>query len=211
MSRLILALSISACLTLPAMSCPDEIDLSDVKPEQTASSFENNLKDMQNPGFVKSYCSLSPSEQDFAIQIYDSAYEGLDAERAQTLARMAIMIPDIEENLAYVAQNGIIREVDDSLESIAATRFTSMVRQQFPQTSTVLDDAYLAKLDALYEQAYTLIAGRELAANKQIDDAKDEIARLEKKISDLKEQISDSREDGRAQRMLLHELELYKP
>ncbi|WP_319530219.1 hypothetical protein [uncultured Cohaesibacter sp.] len=195
-----------------ATSCFTDVPSSPEVAPAAFTSFQDQLEAMDNPGFVERFCSLLPVEKGFAIRIYQSAYEGLAADRQQHLLRASIMVPDIEKNLAWVAENGTIRQEDEGeWESIGIARFVKNLRLQFPDVSSVLDDAYFDTIRATYRKAHDLIVERENNAARKVVDAEDEIEAMQQRISELRSAISDYKEDLRGQRVIRHELELYKP
>ena len=195
-----------------ATSCFTDVPTSPEMTPAAFTSFQDQLEAMDNASFVERFCSLAPEEKGFAIRIYQSAYEGLEPDRQQHLLRASIMVPDIEQNLKWVAENGTMQQEDEGeWESIGIARFVKNLRLQFPDVYAVLDDAYFDKIRSTYRKAHDLIVQRENDAARKVSNARDEIKAMEKKISELRSAINGYKEDLRNQRVIRHELELYKP
>ncbi len=196
--RFLTSLSIFLLSTFSAFAC---LDQQNPAPNQVSDAlyvhFVDELKAMQMEPFVVRYCGLTAADRTLALRIFGSAYEGKEEEEQFTLLRMAIMVPDIAENVTWVAQNARIREDGEDWESVSIKRFVKHVRTRFPASQTVLDDAYIASVNALYKSAVEAIHSNESAADRKISQANKQIADYEKKINELKWQIEALKDERR--------------
>nr|WP_321444578.1 hypothetical protein [uncultured Cohaesibacter sp.] len=189
----------------PALSCLDE----DVTQSADAGgAFAKTLRAFDNDTFLKSYCALSEDDQTFALLLFGSAYGDYEGDDRATLARLSIMIPDIRENVAFVAKHGEIREVDDEWESIGLLRIVEHMQARFPQTKSVLTDAYVKQTETLFAAALKAVASREGQSDTKIIEARQAIAEHERQIRDLMDHIQSLRDELRKYRTMRHELEL---
>lgn len=197
-----------AFLPVPAQACLDEGNPAPVIIGEAAFiSFKDNLTAMKRADFVERYCRLEKEDRALAIRIFDSAATKKSNEDRMTLLRMAIMVPDIEENLRWVAENGRVREEGEGWESVAIRRFVMNVRMRFPQTQSVLDKAYLGKIELIYAAALGAIREKEIKADQQISSAKDKIAEYERKQAKLRYDIEQYRQERRLSHVMQHQLE----
>ncbi|WP_394704373.1 hypothetical protein [uncultured Cohaesibacter sp.] len=208
MRSLVASLFLFLSLTISAFACLDEGNPApDRVDDALYALFLADLEEMGMDNFVTRFCELDTEDRTLAIEIFGSAQKQETPEDQFTLLRMAIMVPDISENVAWVAKNARIREEGDDWESISIKRFVSHVRTRFSQTQTVLNDDYLAKMDALYQAALEAVQNKEQAADQDIEKAKAEIDAYEKKIADLKWKIEGLKDERREYRVMRQTLE----
>ncbi len=208
MRSLVASLFLLLSLTASAFACLDEGNPApDRVDDALYGRFVADLEKMGMENFVTRFCTLNANDRALAIAIFGSAEKQDNPEDQFTLLRMAIMVPDISENVAWVAKNARIREEGDDWESISIKRFVSHVRTRFPQTQTILDDEYLAKMNALYQAAVEAVKKKEQAADQEIEKAKAEIEAYEKKISDMKWEIEGLKDERREYRVMRQTLE----
>nr|WP_319483131.1 hypothetical protein [uncultured Cohaesibacter sp.] len=156
--------------------------------------------------FVTRYCGLKSEDRGFAEKLFGSAYEGLDQDEEFTLLRMSIMVPDIKESVDWVIENARLKEDGDEWESISLKRFVINVRTRFPATRSVLDGAYLNRIETLFQSAVDAIRNNEDAVDRKISEADSQIADYEKQIEQLRwavESMKDERRDYRVMRQTL--------
>ena len=201
-------LFIVASLTASAFACPD--DRNPAPSEVSDSLYANFMEELNSMGmqsFTDRYCALNADERALAVRIFGSAYENKNKDDRYTLLRMAIMVPDIAENVAWVAENARIREEGDDWESVSIKRFVSHVRNRFPKTRSVLDDAYLTQMDELYQRALDALRQKEQDAEHRIDQAETTITDYEKQIEELRWKIEKIKDERRDYRVMLQALE----
>lgn len=199
-----LALSVFLFST-PALSCLD-----DVRGELDGSGkvFAETVEALDNKTFRESYCALSAADQTVALRLFDSAFRNHEGNDRATLARLSIMIPDIRENVAFVAQNGEIREVDDEWESIGIMRLIEHMQVRFPSTKSVLSDSYVRETEALFDAAFEAVTAKEEQSDNEITQSRQTIADYERKIKDLMDRIQSLRDVRHKYRSMRQELEL---
>nr|WP_319391047.1 hypothetical protein [uncultured Cohaesibacter sp.] len=194
-------------MTVSAAACledknPAPSEISDA----VHTRFVKGLSDMKMETFVTRYCGLKGEDRGFAEKLFGSAYEGLDQDEEFTLLRMSIMVPDIEESVNWVIENARLKEDGDEWESISLKRFVTNVRTRFPATRSVLDGAYLNRIEALFQSAVDAIRNNEDAADRKISEVDAKIADYEKQIDELRwrvESLKDERRDYRVMRQTL--------
>ena len=206
--RFLTCLFLFSLSTLSVQACLNESNpASEIVADDLYRQFSTDLEAMGMETFVARYCALLPKDRVTAIRIFGSAYEGLNKEDSFTLLRMAIMVPDIEENVAWVAGHARIREEGDDWESVSIKRFVSHVLGRFPATREVLDAGYMERIDQLFEAAVSAIRAKETAADKNIDQAGAQIADYEDKIKELSWKIEALKDERREYRVMRQTLE----
>ena len=208
MTRLIsFALSL-LLLTTSANACLHQSTPSSDGPGHDASEFPQILDQMKSLSFVKTYCAFTSTDKQFARDLFNSAARSYSGEDKQTLARLSIMIPDIRENVAYVAANGEIREVDDEWESIGVMRVIEHMLVRFPETKSVLTSEVLAETENLFQRALEAVSAGENRSDSEIQKARETIADYERKTKALLDKIQTLGDPRRHYRAMRQELEL---
>ncbi len=194
-------------LTVPAAACLEEKNPAPTEiSDAVHTHFVKSLSDMKMETFVTRYCGLKSEDRGFAEKLFGSAYEGLDQDEEFTLLRMSIMVPDIKESVDWVIENARLKEDGDEWESISLKRFVINVRTRFPATRSVLDGAYLNRIETLFQSAVDAIRNNEDAVDRKISEADSQIADYEKQIEQLRwavESMKDERRDYRVMRQTL--------
>lgn len=189
----------------PALSCLDTVraELND-----SGKVFAETLEALDNKTFLKSYCALTAADQSVALRLFDSAFRDHEGDDRATLARLSVMIPDIRENVAFVAKNGEIREVDDEWESIGIMRLIEHMQVRFPATKSVLSESYVSETEALFDAAFEAVVAKEERSDNEITRSRQDIANHERKIKDLMDHIQSLRDVRHKYRSMRQELEL---
>jgi len=196
---------------LPAKACPDPSELvAKGVEQQTAELFVDDMEAMQLEEFIARYCALDGAHRAFAAKIYGSAFAALDDKERQTLVRMAIMVQGMAAHVAHVVEKGALRSVDDEWESTAILRFLHHLRAQFPATKSLLDEPYLAQMDAQFQKALDHVRQREQDQDRKINQAREQITELEKQKAALLDAIEGMKDERLKFRGMRQELEAQK-
>lgn len=132
------------------------------------------LSDEVTEDFLARFLALEAADAEMTLAIFNAGFDEALSERDRgKLLRGSIMIPDIYENVRYVAQTGDIREVDGRMEGTGILRFVGWVVEDFPQTRAVLDEAFFQEASAAYEAAALAIEERGARARASAAEARE--------------------------------------
>lgn len=193
-------LSAQACLDADAL-------VSEGVDRATAQALLSDMKAMKLGEFTDRFCSMDYEHRIFTTKIYGAAYSELEAADRQTLLRMAIIAQGMAAHVAYIADFGELKVVDDEWESTAILRFLQYLRTQFPATKSLLDEAYMTRMEALFQKALDHVKSREQEEDRKIDEARNKIADLENQKAHLLDAIEAMKDKRLGFRGMRQELE----
>lgn len=177
--------------------------------QATARAFIDDMEAMKLGEFVARFCAMDKKHQILAVRIYDTTFSTLEAEDRQTLLRMAIIAQSMAAHVAYIVEHGELRSVDDEWESTAILRFLHYLRTRFPTTKSLLDEAYMTRMDKQFQKALNHVKKREQEEDHKISNARDRITELEKQKTELLDAIEGIKEERLKFRGMRQELEAH--
>lgn len=187
--RIALKVLFICLLTLPVVAWADEVQdrlgtaLQVIPGSEDTTSFTEGfmlLRESQYLDFLERFEELNPEDRAFAVAIYLGGLPDAEDDRSRArLLRGAIMIPDIRENVAFVVENGYVREdADGTRESTNILWFLEMVIEDYPTLQTsVLDLDFIRDTRQLYQNGEDVLRERLAEAQQELAEAQAELER----------------------------------